>query len=408
MVQARFQREAAILEQLGENHQQIPRLYAYFSEDEQFYLVQEWIEGKTLEDISVPQPESAIVSLLTSLLPVLSFIHAQGIVHRDIKPENIILRSGSRQPVLIDFGAVKETMETVMSTPDSSTSSIVIGTPGYMPVEQAVGRPVTASDLYSLGVVAIYLLTGKSPQTLSSDITTGKLHWREHAPHASEAIKSLIDRAIQPYPRDRYSSADAMLAAVSSLQPRTKTLISTKANAALSLSSEKTEQPTQVVSASSLPTHQDKTPSKRWFLKPLPIALGIGTVLLVGANSFYNHQLEQSLQDNLGASANNAELDDPPYSADNPEPLRPLPSEYDIAPNQPVVLRNPNAESLSVYQEPSWRSGAGYRVSNGERGVTTGQTQTDAHSGTLWYRVKLDNGTEGWVPQAFLRAGESS
>ncbi|MGD1898698.1 MAG: protein kinase [Phormidesmis sp.] len=217
VVQDRFQREAAILEQLGENHPQIPRLYAYFTENQNFYLVQEWIEGETLEDVAIPQPESRVVSVMTSLLPVLKFIHQQGIIHRDLKPENIILRSGNQQPVLIDFGAVRETMGTVMNSRNNPTSSIVIGTPGYMAAEQAAGRPIPSSDLYSLGLTAIFLLTGEMPQALASDPATGELIWQQSAGHVSEGLRSVIDRAVRSHPRDRYTSATEMLTALSTL-----------------------------------------------------------------------------------------------------------------------------------------------------------------------------------------------
>lgn len=222
VVQERFQREAAILEKLGENHQQIPRLYAYFNEgqppDRKFYLVQEWIEGETLEAIVAdcgPVGEAQVHSILCSLLPVLEFIHGQGIIHRDLKPDNIMLRTGTQQPVLIDFGAVRETMGTVFNSRNHPTSSIVIGTPGYMPSEQAAGRPLPSSDLYSLGLTAVYLLTGKSPQELESDPQSGEIIWRHEAAHVSEELMAVIEQAIQSHPRDRYSSAPQMLAALS-------------------------------------------------------------------------------------------------------------------------------------------------------------------------------------------------
>ncbi len=216
VVQDRFQREAAILEQLGENHPQIPRLHAYFNEDQKFYLVQEWIEGKTLENIAVPMSEAAVVDLMVSLLPVLDFIHRQGIIHRDLKPDNIILRNGTRQPVLIDFGAVRETMGTVMNSRNHPTSSIVIGTPGFMASEQAAGRPIPSSDLYSLGLTAIFLLTGQMPQAFSSDVETGELIWQQAANQVSAGLLAVIDRAIRSHPRDRYPTAPAMLSALNS------------------------------------------------------------------------------------------------------------------------------------------------------------------------------------------------
>ncbi|NEQ24139.1 MAG: serine/threonine protein kinase, partial [Microcoleus sp. SIO2G3] len=149
LVQERFQREAAILEELGDRHDQIPRLYAYTIEAGQFYLVQEWIEGHTLSELVKQRPldEATVRSLLIDLLPVLDFIHSRGIIHRDIKPDNIIVRSDGK-PVLIDFGAVKETLSTTLiNSQGQPVSSIAIGTPGYMPPEQAAGRPVYSSDL---------------------------------------------------------------------------------------------------------------------------------------------------------------------------------------------------------------------------------------------------------------------
>ena len=220
LVQSRFQREAAILEQLGEDHPQIPRLYAYFSENRQFYLVQEWIDGITLDTLvnqQGPLPEAVVRSILTALLPVLDFIHSQGIIHRDIKPDNVILRSRTQQPVLIDFGAVRETMQTVVDSQNRPKSSIAIGTPGFMPPEQAAGRPILSSDLYSLGLVAIYLLTGQLPQAFETDVHSGEIIWQVAAPHVSAGFVTVLEQSVKSHPRDRYSSAQAMLAALSAL-----------------------------------------------------------------------------------------------------------------------------------------------------------------------------------------------
>jgi serine/threonine-protein kinase len=215
LVQERFQREAAILEVLGGASDQIPALYAYFSAEGQFYLVQEWVEGDTLTakmHKQGPFTETAVQELLLNLLPVLEYIHSQGIIHRDIKPDNIIIRHRDRKPVLIDFGAVRESMGTLVNSQGEPTSSIVIGTPGFMPSEQAAGRPVYSSDLYSLGITAIYLLTGKKPQELETDPQTGEIIWRQHINQLD--IAAVIDRAIAYHPRDRYSTAKAMLEAL--------------------------------------------------------------------------------------------------------------------------------------------------------------------------------------------------
>ena len=218
-MQDRFQREAAILEELGEGSSQIPRLYAYFAENGNFYLVQEWIEGVTLTQ-RVQQKgvlsEKQVTDILVSLLPVLDYVHSRRIVHRDVKPDNIILRSADNKPVLIDFGVVKETMATVVNE-GHSAFSVAIGTPGYMASEQAAGRPLYSSDLYSLGLIAVYLLTGKSPQTLETDTVTGEINWRKVAPNLHSHLAMAIDRVVRFHPRDRLASAKEMLEA---LQPQ--------------------------------------------------------------------------------------------------------------------------------------------------------------------------------------------
>ncbi len=220
LVQDRFQREAAILETLGGDCNQIPALYAYFSSEEQFYLVQEWIEGDTLTKTFQKQglfTETAVRELLINILPVLDYIHSQHIVHRDIKPDNIILRHHDGKPVLIDFGAVRESMGTVLNTQGNPTSSIVIGTPGFMSSEQAAGRPIYSSDLYSLGLTAIFLLTGKRPQKLETDSQTGEILWRQYTSNLDPIIARVIDKAIAYHPRDRYHTAKDMLEALQNL-----------------------------------------------------------------------------------------------------------------------------------------------------------------------------------------------
>jgi serine/threonine protein kinase, bacterial len=220
IIQQRFEREAATLEYLGEHNIQIPKLYAYFLENGQFYLVQEWIQGQTLRDVVTAkgyENETLVREIIISLLSVLDYVHSQGIIHRDIKPDNIILRSHDSKPVLIDFGAVKETIRSTVGVQGNPTHSIVIGTPGYMPSEQAVGRPVYATDIYSLGLTAIYLLTGKNPIELQSNPQTGEILWQQDATHVSPAFASILSQAIEPQASDRFNTAREMLCALQSL-----------------------------------------------------------------------------------------------------------------------------------------------------------------------------------------------
>jgi serine/threonine-protein kinase len=218
VAQQRFGREAAILEDVGEGSNQIPKLYAYFEEDKQFYLVQEFIEGPTLTKKVEQQgklSENEVKDILASLLPVLDYVHNKRMIHRDIKPDNVIIRQRDNKPVLIDFGAVKESVGGGVNSP-ANNASMIIGTPGYMPSEQAAGQPVYSSDLYSLGLTAVFLLTGKSPQELQTDPRTGEILWHQQASRVSPSLVSVLDKAIASHPRDRYSSAGEMLSALQS------------------------------------------------------------------------------------------------------------------------------------------------------------------------------------------------
>ena len=214
LLQDRFAREAAVLEALGRAHSQIPTLYAYFARQSEFYLVQEWIEGETLSIHSQGSEEEA-KALLISLLETLIHVHQQNIIHRDIKPENIILRSKDQLPCLIDFGAVKEVMSTVLSPSGALKSSLVIGTPGFMPPEQMSGHPVFASDLYSLGLTMIYWLSGRSPTEIPTDSHTGQRLWQQYAPGITEQLATVLTKATLLRASDRYTTAAEMLAALS-------------------------------------------------------------------------------------------------------------------------------------------------------------------------------------------------
>jgi serine/threonine protein kinase, bacterial len=235
LVQERFKREAVILEKLGKGHSQIPDLYAYFcnQQDQQFYLIQEWVEGNTLGKIIFNEGrlgEAKVRRLLIAILPVFDYIHSKSIIHRDVKPDNIILRSCDQQPVLIDFGAVREIMKTSTNLQIHSTQSIVIGTPGYMASEQLIGRPVYSSDFYSLGLTAIYLLTGKHPQEFTCDPDTGEIIWQSDAPKVSAELAHILTKATASHSRDRYQTAGEFLAAMQATSIQTPKLVTIPSN----------------------------------------------------------------------------------------------------------------------------------------------------------------------------------
>lgn len=168
-----FNREAVQLFELGE-HPQIPSLYAYFEQDRRLYLVQEFIDGQNLlqELQKGAFSEQQIRELLLDLLPVLQFIHSRGVIHRDIKPENILRRQKDGKLVLVDFGVAKQNSSSNVAKTGTKT-----GTQGYAPMEQLRGgQAYPASDLYSLGVTCIVLLTRKMPDELYNPVD-GKWVW---------------------------------------------------------------------------------------------------------------------------------------------------------------------------------------------------------------------------------------
>ncbi len=203
-----FLSEAETLERLG-HHDQIPRLLAYFESPNAFYLVEEMITGHLLrEELASRRPQSPIyvLSLLKDLLPVVGFVHSQGVIHRDIKPANIIRRHSDRRLVLIDFGAVKAIANPLADREDSPTGTVSVGTQGYMPSEQAAGMPKFASDLYALGITAIEALTGIPAYALKRD-PKGEILWRYATPDLHAALADLLSRLVCYNFTDRYQSA---------------------------------------------------------------------------------------------------------------------------------------------------------------------------------------------------------
>lgn len=230
-IQNLFKQEAKVLDNLEEAidqipaiRGQIPKLYAYFTEANLFYLVQQLIPGKTLlEQVKLGLfSELQVRQFLIDILPVLQVIHRCGIIHRDIKPGNLIIRESDGKPVLIDFGAVKEVAE-FAANPDTyfrqtaaQETSSIIGTPYFMAPEQGFGEPVYPStDLYGLGITVTYALSGEA---LGSDYTRHSLK-RVLSENLSDGFRAVLEKATQIDPRNRYASAEEMLSAIQSLPP---------------------------------------------------------------------------------------------------------------------------------------------------------------------------------------------
>jgi serine/threonine-protein kinase len=209
-----FKREAKILGKIG-NHPQVPRLLDYFETNQEFFLVQEFVNGNTLQQEvrrGGPFSEAGVKQFLSESLPIIQYVHNSGVIHRDIKPANLIRRDEDKKLVLIDFGAVKDKVNPVQASASEQTAltAYAIGTPGYAPPEQMAMRPVYASDLYAVGVTCIYLLTGKSPKELDYDPNTGEMMWREFvqvSDHFADVLQKLLEISV----RHRYQSVEAIL-----------------------------------------------------------------------------------------------------------------------------------------------------------------------------------------------------
>ncbi|NET02586.1 MAG: serine/threonine protein kinase [Sphaerospermopsis sp. SIO1G2] len=207
-----FNNEAETLEKLG-NHDQIPRLLAYFDENQEFFLVQEYIDGHTISEELIPgQPwsQNQVMQLLLEVLGILEFVHQQGVIHRDIKPDNIIRRSSDYKLVLVDFGAVKQLSSPLVPVGAHPTATVAIGTPGYMPTEQGQGKPRPNSDIYSLGIIAIQALTGIPASQFPEDPNTGEILWQHFKP-VNNQLAEILTKMVRYHFKDRYQTATEAL-----------------------------------------------------------------------------------------------------------------------------------------------------------------------------------------------------
>lgn len=205
-----FNQEARQLEELGQ-HPQIPELFDYFthSEDNRQYLVQEYIEGDTLE---VELQKKGVFSttqireLLIELLNTLAFVHEKQVIHRDIKPENIIRRAIDNKLFLVDFGAAK-----VVDRQAKIKEGTVIGCMEYCAPEQIKGQATFISDIYSLGVTCMYLVTNVDPTSLY-DSTTEKFLWRNHlgTNSVTDQLGRILDKMTASV-RERYQSVSEVI-----------------------------------------------------------------------------------------------------------------------------------------------------------------------------------------------------
>jgi serine/threonine protein kinase len=213
-----FKREVAVLKEL--DHPHIPDYVDYFEDtldgESYFVLVQEYVRGKNLFEIiksGTRFQTSSIKKILTGLLNILRYIHNlhPPLIHRDINPKNIIMDSGGTV-FLVDFGAVGFMVKNTLAAAQSNT---FVGTIGYIAPEQLYGKALPASDIYSLGITMVSLLTGRQPNELPLDGLEFDL--REYVSYIGE-LTPILERMIQPDVKKRFQSAAEVIAALDNQQ----------------------------------------------------------------------------------------------------------------------------------------------------------------------------------------------
>ena len=213
-----FEREAKIQYKLSQNSQ-IPTLFAHFQQEDQFFLVQEYIEGHDVaEELLEGQAMSEVMALklVHDILTALAILHDEQCIHRDLKPHNLRRRSQDQKIILIDFGAVKEIRHLTLMPNGETSRTIAIGSPGYMPSEQVAGKPKLASDIYAVGMIGIHAVTGHSPMYFDEDPMTGELLW-QHEANIRDEFKDILRKMTHPYHMNRYANAREALAAIQTI-----------------------------------------------------------------------------------------------------------------------------------------------------------------------------------------------
>lgn len=327
-----FNSEAEVLYRLG-NYDQIPRLLAHFEEDQQFYLVQEFIRGHDLSKELTPGKrwsEAQVIEFLEDILKTLEFVHQQKVIHRDIKPANLIRRKQDEKIILIDFGAVKEIETLVANTQGNTHSTIAVGTPGYMPNEQQGGKPRFSSDIYAAGMVAIQGLTGVSPEQLPEDTTTGEIIWRQQA-QVNDRLAAILDKMVRSHFRDRYHSVGEVLSDLHSLHTRTATFVSVQTRQQSGATNIQSQAPQQPVASNVV---SSPAPKKQRLVLPAIAVLILGTV---GA-TLYVSRLLSPLQPVSQ-----------PVTQATPQPS-PIPTETPVATPLPLITpeASPSPTSLET------------------------------------------------------------
>ena len=222
-----FKKKVEFLEKIGK-HDQVPQLLAFFQENKEFYLAEEFIVGHSLSDEighGVPMPEDQLWLLLHEIIEILIFVHGHGMVHRQVRAENLIRRAQDGKLVLIDFSPIKEIESQLLKAQRQSTDrdNRSANLESQLALELAQGQAYN-TDIYGAGLIGIEASTGLRAKDLMeiSDAQNPQspiLEWH-HQVKIRPQLVSLLDKMVHPDPSERYQSAPEVLAALKKLKVR--------------------------------------------------------------------------------------------------------------------------------------------------------------------------------------------
>jgi hypothetical protein len=222
VLRERFLREARTA--AGLSHPHVVPIHAVEEHEGLAFIAMAFVDGETLAERvrrTGPLPPREAARILREVAWALAYAHGRGIVHRDIKPDNIMIERGSGRALVTDFGIARP-VERSSTTDRLTLEGQLLGTAAFMSPEQAAGEPVDGrSDLYSLGAVGFYVLSGRAPfdegtieALLVARFTKAAPPVATARPDVPAALATVIDRCLARQPYDRYPSAEAVAEAL--------------------------------------------------------------------------------------------------------------------------------------------------------------------------------------------------
>jgi serine/threonine protein kinase len=389
-IRKRFEREVETLSRLAHPHI-VTLTDSGVLDDGAGYLVMELLEGESLRALidRGPIPASDAIPIVRQILLGLEDAHRRGVLHRDIKPANVFLlplADGGTHVKILDFGLAKVRNDAAtdgVAYPTLTADGTIVGTPTYMPPEQAVGASVDASaDLYALAVVLFEMLTGSPPFTGETKLEVVRAHLEQTPPELDEVwpalspapeLRELIKKALAKEREGRFESASEMRAALDALPepaatiggPARKIKTASPHDDTMSLTSNEVEavapeseappppRPPVRAPPRAAPARRAARPRGRVRMRPIVWGVVIGTAALFGGVAAWKYWPGDLLQEI--EVADGGEPAPPPDEGGTNNPFRPGELPADLLEARRAILRgraltDRQARDLSRYQ----------------------------------------------------------